>query len=59
MIITTPSAVTINRILLQESVTTHSERVEAHAVDARINNEWKEIANATNIGYKRILRFPK
>jgi len=59
LIITTPSAVTINRILLQESVTTHSERVEAHAVDARINNEWKEIANATNIGYKRILRFPE
>ncbi len=59
LIITTPKPVTINRILLQESVTTHSERVEAHAVDAWINNEWKEIASATNIGYKRILRFPE
>ncbi|MGE9311276.1 alpha-L-fucosidase [Niabella sp. CJ426] len=59
LLITTPKAVTINRILLQESVTTHSERVEAHAVDAWIGNEWKEIAMATNIGYKRILRFPE
>ncbi|MCH5716131.1 discoidin domain-containing protein [Niabella hibiscisoli] len=59
LIITTPAAVTINRILLQESVTTHSERVEAHVVDAWINNDWKEIAAATNIGYKRILRFPE
>lgn len=59
LIIATPAAVTINRVLLQESVATHSERVEAHAVDAWIGNEWKEIANATNIGYKRILRFPE
>ncbi len=59
LIITTPAAVAINRILLQESVTTHSERVEAHAVDAWIGNGWKEIAAATNIGYKRILRFPE
>lgn len=59
LIITTPAVVTINRILLQESVTTHSERIEAHAVDAWIGNEWKEIAAATNIGYKRILRFPE
>lgn len=57
--ITTPAPVTINRLMLQESVTTHSERVEAHAVDAWLGNEWKEIASATNIGYKRILRFPE
>ncbi|WP_247716554.1 alpha-L-fucosidase [Sinomicrobium weinanense] len=57
--ITTPSPVTLNRLLIQESVHTHSERVEKHAVDAWINNRWKEIASATNIGYKRILRFPE
>lgn len=49
----------INRIMIQEAVATHSERVEKHAVDAWINNQWKEIATATNIGYKRILRFPE
>ena len=38
---------------------THGERVEKHALDAWVNNEWKEIATATNIGYKRILRFPE
>ena len=50
---------TINRIMLQEAIATHSERVEQHAVDAWINNQWVEIATATNIGYKRILRFPE
>ncbi len=49
----------INRIMIQEAIGTHSERVEKHAVDAWINNKWEEIANATNIGYKRILRFPE
>ena len=43
---------------MQEAITSHSERVEKHAVDAWIDGEWKEIAQATNIGYKRILRFP-
>ncbi|WP_298707812.1 discoidin domain-containing protein, partial [Chitinophaga sp.] len=56
--ITTPKAVTINRIVLQEAISTHSERVEHHAVDAWIDGSWKEIAHAANIGYKRILRFP-
>ena len=59
IILTTPSPVTINRFMIQEAVATHSERVEKHAVDAWIGNEWKEIAVATNIGYKRILRFPE
>lgn len=54
-----PSPVTINRILLQEAIATHSERVEKHAVDAWIDGSWKEIAVSTNIGYKRILRFPE
>lgn len=56
--ISTPQPITFNRLLLQEAITSHSERVEKHAVDAWIDGEWNEIAQATNIGYKRILRFP-
>lgn len=59
IIISTSKPITINRLVLQEAVATHSERVEKHAVDAWINNEWKQIAEATNIGYKRMLRFPE
>jgi alpha-L-fucosidase len=59
LIIETEKPVTINRLIIQEAIATHSERVEKHAVDAWINNTWKEIASATNIGYKRILRFPE
>jgi alpha-L-fucosidase len=58
ILITTAIPVTINRLMLQEAIRTHGERVELHSVDAWINNEWKEIAKGTNIGYKRILRFP-
>lgn len=58
LVITCPAPVTLNRLMLQEAIATHGERVEEHAVDAWIDGDWKEIARATNIGYKRILRFP-
>lgn len=59
LIIETKVPVTFNRIVLQEAVSTHGERVESHAVDAWIDGVWKELVTATNIGYKRILRFPE
>lgn len=58
IVITLPSPVTINRLMLQEAVDRRGERVEEHAVDAWLDGQWQEIAHATNIGYKRILRFP-
>ena len=57
--VTTPSPVRFNRIELGEPVATNGERVKKHAVDAFINGEWKEIAQGTNIGFCRILRFPE
>lgn len=59
IVISTPQPVTFNRLLLQEAISASGERVEKHAVDAWINGSWKEVAHATNIGYKRILRFPE
>ncbi len=59
LVITAPNPVTINRLVLQEAVATHGERVEKHAVDAWLDGAWKEIVTSTNIGYKRILRFPE
>ncbi len=56
---TTSAPITINRFVLQEAITTHSERIESHALDAWIDNDWQEIATGTNVGYKRILRFPE
>jgi len=58
LMVTIPKPVSINRFVIQESITTHGERIEKHAVDAWVNNQWKELATATNVGYKRILRFP-
>ncbi|WP_291527985.1 alpha-L-fucosidase [Bacteroides sp. UBA939] len=58
-VISAPKPVTFNRITIQEDIANSGERVEKHAVDAWIEGQWKEIAQATNIGYKRILRFPE
>jgi alpha-L-fucosidase len=35
------------------------QRVKAFTVEAFVDGNWKEIAKATTIGYKRILRFPR
>ena len=59
IVISTPEPVTFNRLEIREPVAKHGERVEKHVVDAFIDGQWKEIATATNIGNRRILRFPE
>jgi len=59
IVIETNAPITTNRLAIQEAIDTHSERVEKHVLDAWVDNAWKEIATGTNIGYKRILRFPE
>ena len=46
-----------NRFMAQEYICL-GQRVKAFTLDAFIDGNWKEIAKATTIGYKRILRFP-
>ena len=58
VIIELPQATKINRFVIQEPVDLRSERIVEHALDAWIDGEWKEVVKATNVGYKRILRFP-
>ncbi|MBV6654877.1 MAG: discoidin domain-containing protein, partial [Mameliella sp.] len=59
IILESSEPITINRFRIQEAIATHSERVEAHALYAWQNGEWKPLATATNIGYQRTLRFPE
>jgi len=56
--ITFKKPTTLNRFLIQEAVTKRGERIEKHALDAWVNGSWKEITTSTNVGFKRILRFP-
>ncbi len=49
---------TLNRFLLQEAISERGERIEKHALDAWIDGSWKELTTSTNVGHKRILRFP-
>lgn len=48
---------TFNRFLAQEYIRL-GQRVKAFTVEALVDGNWKEVAKATTIGYKRILRFP-
>ncbi len=47
---------TFNRFLAQEYIRL-GQRVKAFTVEALVEGQWKELAQATTIGYKRILRF--
>ncbi len=53
----TPSR--INRIVLQEAIMTHGERIEGIVAEVFSAGMWHKVAEATNVGYKRILRFPE
>lgn len=48
---------TFNRFMVQEYIRL-GQRVKAFTIEAFVDGNWKEVANATTIGYKRILRFP-
>jgi alpha-L-fucosidase len=48
---------TFNRLLAQEYIRL-GQRVKAFTIEAEVNGNWQELAKATTIGYKRILRFP-
>ena len=45
-----------NRFMAQEYIRL-GQRVKAFTLEAFVDGSWKEIAKATTIGYKRILRF--
>lgn len=47
----------INIVMLQEDIA-RGQRVEAFSVEAQTADGWKEIAQGTTVGYKRLLRFP-
>lgn len=46
-----------NRFMAQEYIRL-GQRVKGFTLEAFVDGSWKEIARATTIGYKRILRFP-
>lgn len=49
--------VKFNRLLIQEYIKL-GQRIKSFSIDIYKNGDWQEIAKATTIGYKRILRFP-
>ena len=58
LIVTLHQPQTVNRFVLQEAITQVGQRIQSHALDGWINGAWQEVASASTVGYKRILRFP-
>ena len=54
---TLPLPVRFNRLLLEEDLS-KGERVESFALDVWADG-WQEVACGTNVGHRRILRFPE
>jgi len=46
-----------NRFMAQEYIRL-GQRVKSFTVEALVDENWREVAKATTIGYKRIIRFP-
>ena len=51
------SAKTFNVIRIRENIRL-GQRIEACAIDAWLNGDWKEIASATSLGANRLIRLP-
>jgi hypothetical protein len=53
-----PSAPTkIDRVVIMEDIA-QGERVRKYTLEARVDGEWKPLAEGTTIGHKRIERVP-
>jgi len=50
-------ATSFNRFVVQENIRL-GQRIKSFAIEVLVDGSWKELAKATTIGYKRILRFP-
>ncbi len=47
---------TFDVIMLQEAISEQSQRIESFTFEVEENGQWKEVASATTVGYKRLLR---
>ncbi|MDO4948848.1 MAG: alpha-L-fucosidase [Bacteroidales bacterium] len=56
--VTLKETVKVNKVLLQEHIRL-GQRVRSFTVEALVDGTWKQVAEGTTIGYKRILCFPE
>lgn len=47
----------INVIKLQENIRDYGQRIEAFAIDAQLDGQWKEIATSTTVGFQKMVRL--
>ena len=58
-IISLKKASTINVIKVQENIRDYGQRVKSFAIDAWLDNQWKEIKKSTTIGFRKIIHLDR
>lgn len=53
-----PKAQTVDVVSLQENISI-GQRIEKFVVEYKEGNEWKQLAEGSTVGYKRLIRFPE
>ena len=56
LVVTLPAPRRFNRIVLQEQIRDYSQRIAQFAIDAEIEGTWRQVAEGTTVGYKKICR---
>ena len=57
LVLSAPTAITFNRIVLQEPIQL-GQRIASFHVEAWLDGGWKSIGEGTTVGYKRIVAVP-
>jgi alpha-L-fucosidase len=59
LVVTLNGEKTFNRVMFQEQIRDFSQRIAKFVVDARVDGQWRQIAEGQTVGYKRICRTPE
>jgi len=56
LVVTLDGKKTFNRIMFQEQIRHHGQRIAKFAIDAHVDGQWTQIAQGQTVGYKKICR---
>ncbi|MGB2808784.1 MAG: discoidin domain-containing protein, partial [Sedimentisphaerales bacterium] len=59
LVVTLEKEKTFNRVMFQEQIRDFGQRIAKFVVDARVDGQWRQIAEGQTVGYKRICRTQK
>jgi alpha-L-fucosidase/beta-glucanase (GH16 family) len=59
LVVTLGEEKTFNRVMFQEQIRDFGQRIAKFSVEARVDGQWRQVAEGQTVGYKRICRTPE